>query len=145
MNSGGYRNSAWSCRYRAPHCFHFPTLFCDSIFDRFWDLFGSTFELHVWWFSVFVASLFRAPILHCFCIDFDMICCIMLDMFLIPFPFAYATCETFKSIVFTMIFHDFTIREKMDVDNLNGFFRYQFWHRFLMSLGIDLGTICAPR
>ena len=45
---------------------------------------------------------------------------------LIPFPFAYATCETFKTIVFTMNLNDFTIQENMNFDNFNDFFVTNF-------------------
>ena len=33
--------------------------------------------------------------------------------------------------------------ENMNFDKINDFFRYQFWHCFLMSLGIDFGAPLA--
>ena len=107
----------------------------ESIVDRFLDGCWFPYELHFWWFSVFCASLFRAWILHCFCIDLGMICRIILDVFLIPFPFAYTSYETFNTIVFTMDLYDFTIQENMNFDNFNSFFATNF--------GIDFWWVWA--
>ena len=36
-----------------------------------------------------------------------------------------------------------SFRENMNFDKINDLFRYQFWHLFVMSLGIDVGTPLA--
>ena len=84
-------------------------LFFESTFDRLLDVFWFPFEVHLWWFSVFVTSFIRAWVLKWFLIDCGMICCLIFDVYLIPFPFAYATCETFKTIVlhWTLMFLPF--------------------------------------
>ena len=142
MNNGGHRNSA---KPLAPthNIFSFPTFFSNRCLICFWMYFGS------FWGSTFDDFLYLLHHFfeHEFCIVFSS----MLIWFVIsvlvfiwlPFPFAYATCETFKTIVFTMNLNEFTIQENMNFDNFNEFFRYQFWHWFLMSFGIDFGTILA--
>ena len=49
-----------------------------------------------------------------------------------------------KTFVFLMIFNDFTFQRNMIFDYFRDLFRYQFWHLFLMSLGIDFGSILGP-
>ena len=43
-----------------------------------------------------------------------------------------------------MNFNDFTIKRNMMFDDCSDLFRYQFWHWFLMTFGIDLGSILGP-
>ena len=49
-----------------------------------------------------------------------------------------------KTFVFTMNFNVFTIQRNMIVDDFPDLFRYQFWHWFLMTFGIDFGSILGP-
>ena len=43
-----------------------------------------------------------------------------------------------------MNFDDFTIQRNMIFDDFPDLFRCQFWHLFLMSFGIDFGSILGP-
>ena len=45
-----------------------------------------------------------------------------------------------KTFVFPMNFNDFTLQRNMIFDDFPDLFRYQFWHLFLMSFGIDFGA-----
>ena len=54
------------------------------------------------------------------------------------------TAKPLKIIVFTMNLNDLTIQRNMISDDLHDLFRYLFWHSFLMSLGIDVGSMLAP-
>ena len=89
--------------------------------------------------------LFRASVLHWFCIDFGMDFRII--FYLISW-YLYRSCtqpaKPSQTIVFTLIFKDFTIHENMIFDDVHDRFRYQFWHCFLIGLGIDFGSIVAP-
>ena len=49
-----------------------------------------------------------------------------------------------KTFVFPMNFNDFTLQRNMIFDDFPDLFRYQFWHWFLMSFGIDFGSILGP-
>ena len=40
-----------------------------------------------------------------------------------------------------MNFNDFTLQRNMNFHDFLDLFRYQFWHWFLMSFGIDFGSI----
>ena len=84
--------------------------------------FGSIFQFR--WFSMFSAPLFRAAILHRFPIDSDHI----LIFLLIHFPFAHASCKTFKNHCFHIEFTCFYASEHMSFDDFHDLFRYLFWH-----------------
>ena len=66
-------------------------------------------------FFLFVVSFFRAWILDWISIDFGMDFGISVAGCLIPFPFAHATCKTFKNNCFTMRFACFYTSESHDV------------------------------
>ena len=52
--------------------------------------------------------------------------------------------KTSKTLGFTLNFNDFTIQRNMIFDDFPDLFRYQFWHWFLMTFGIDFGSILGP-
>jgi hypothetical protein len=43
-----------------------------------------------------------------------------------------------------MNFNDCTLQRNIIFDDFPNLFRYQFWHLFLMSFGIDFGSILGP-
>ena len=70
---------------------------------------------------------------------------VLLLMFLGYFYLSRAQpSKPLKTFVFTMNFNDFTIQRNMIFDDFPDLFRYQFWHLFLMSFGIDFGSILGP-
>ena len=75
------------------------------ILATFWFCLGD----HFWWFSVLEHHFFE----HEFRIDLQILKS-MLDVFLIPFPFAHATCNTFKHHCFYNEFTWFYTAETQD-------------------------------
>ena len=64
------------------------------------------------------------------------------DVCLMPFAFAHVQpAKPSKTIVFTMNLHVSTHQKNMIFDDLHDLIRYQFGRRFLMSVGIDVGSI----
>ena len=135
--------SFWRLFFRCNFCIDCFSSFGD-ILTPFGLLFGSTFAV----FLCFLHNFFE----HEICIDFSSILGWMLVSFLMfllmSFPFAHSPrtkpreacfwttlqCSALKIKVVpfqkNMKFHDFP-----------DLFRYQFWHWFLMSFGIDFGSI----
>ena len=107
-----------------------------SMFFRFFLTFDLLLASLFWWFSMFLALLFRAWILHRFGMDFDII----FDDCLMIFLPAHWNCQTTfcddrstDSLIFTCqkntMFRDFPL-----------LFRYKFLHRSLLSCCIDFSS-----
>ena len=103
----------------------------------FWSLF--------WLVSIFWVSLFRAWNLyrfHRFGNGFRSHFWCFFDA---------CTVRTFNLLnhqkntcFFTMNFDDLTIQKNIIFNDVHDLFRYKFWHWYLMSLGIDSGSILGP-
>ena len=89
------------------------------------------------WFSLFDASLFRALILHWFSIDSCIDLGIIVDGLGYLFCLRTQLAKPSKTIEFT----GFNASEKLIFYNFHDLFRYLFWYWFLMTLGINFGSI----
>ena len=70
-------------------------------------------------------------------------CLVPFSLFM-NFLFAHPPCETSFLDDSMIDLHDSTLWRNMFVDDVHDLFRYQFWHWFLMSVGIDIGSVLAP-
>ena len=104
-------------------CSEPPSLKCPSDFVL-------TLGLHFDSFSIILTHLFRSLNLYWLFIDFGTDLDIMFDVCLIAFLVAHATNWTFNNYDFSMNLHVFTHQKKFD--NADDFFRYHFWHWFVM-------------
>ena len=104
--------------------FHF--LF-ELIFEKIVNVLGSFFELHLWWFSIFVALFLRAWFLYRYFIDFKMDFSLIFNVFVDTF--SVRTCNLLNHQKYLFC---------------NEFQCFYHWHWFSMSCGIDFGSILGP-
>ena len=101
-----------------------------------------TFGVHVWWCCMFVYYLFGHEFVW-FCHRFWMMFGIIFDVFCwCLFRLRTQPAKPSKTNCVTMSLHVFT-HQTTNSDDFHNFFIYQFGHLFLMSLGIDFGSILA--
>ena len=73
-------------------------------------------------------------------IEFRIDLGLIFDVFLILYHSHMQPSKPSKTFIFPMNFSDLTLQRNMIFDDFPNLFRYQFWHLFLMSFGIDFGS-----
>jgi hypothetical protein len=112
-----------------------------SIFSSIFDDFRLHFGINFQWFSMFLTTLFRVWNLYRFFIDFGMDFGLIVDRFLMILRSCIHLAKPSKTMTLTMNLHGFTHRKNMKFHDVHDMFRYPFWHVFLISFGIDFGSI----